>query len=632
MKLALVALGLVVGFCSLTHAQNSDVHVKLTLAKDSFRIGEPIELIMEFTADGPGYAVDTIPDRKQITTDLINISPDIGVFHWLEDFNRNARHGRDVSMSQTLTSTPTRVPIVLNDSLRFDRPGTYTVSVTTRRLLTESPRQALTTNEVSFNVRAMTESDEASEVKRIAALLDAKRDLNTDENVTQQLSFLTGVASTREKVRRFIDQENRSGNYSAHIMYGLYIARDRGLVLSLLENAIRDPAIPVSWSLLGAVSSVRYLRENAASSRPGESDIDSTPTKRANQIKDSYITEIASGLSKRSGTSLTTTAKTILMSMRKENGSTGPIEAEVRRILIQNFDSFHEFDREYLLDRQWEQLRDPSLVPSLKKLLAYSGPSTKNVYDTALLRLTELSEADARPFIVREIRDPRSLINLSVLTGLKDESLPEVDGDLLAQIRTLASSAKVQDRLFLKQKGSLAARYATSGIYQELLEIYRLNGNKIDPESRGTLLAYLAKHNEAEAVPLIEKSLEQVEPEQVYSVLGSLTSLHYSDGIRDVLKKQLQLESPSQASQAAYLISIHGKAEDQSLLLERLARWNETWRSRAAEANNNSQGSVERELVLGLISSKAWKLLPEKVSELRASCVSEQCRQSVSRL
>lgn len=209
------------------------VHVKLSLAdnKTTYRTGEPIKLILEFTADSDGYQVDTIPDRSEPANDAISVSPDSGVYHWLDEFRGGRHYARCVISLAKLSTNPTRLEILLNDSIRFDRPGKYSVQVTTHRVslislrLESHPPIALTTNEVSFEVQPMSVADEEREVKRLSDLLDAARGWQAEERLTQELSFLTGDASLREKVRRFLNSEGRSGNYGQHTTFGLFIAR-----------------------------------------------------------------------------------------------------------------------------------------------------------------------------------------------------------------------------------------------------------------------------------------------------------------------------------------------------------------------------------------------------------------------
>src|ERR1051326_811694 len=120
---------------ALAQTAPTDVHVKLVLANSqtTFRIGDEIKFFLEFTADRDGYQADTIADGTQPTTDTLKISPDSGAYHWLKETG-GTTWGRDVLSFQKLSTTPTRVGLVLNDSIRIDRPGKYSATVTTRRV------------------------------------------------------------------------------------------------------------------------------------------------------------------------------------------------------------------------------------------------------------------------------------------------------------------------------------------------------------------------------------------------------------------------------------------------------------------------------------------------------------------
>jgi len=142
-------------------AQDSagDVQVKLSLAdnKTSFRAGDPIRLVLEFTADHEGYDVDTVTDKTGSPSDTVFISPDAGLFHWMDEYLSGSRSFRDYFSVQKLSMTPTRVELILNYLVRFERPGRYSVKVRTSRVTQRkdindrAPRAiTLTSNEVSF--------------------------------------------------------------------------------------------------------------------------------------------------------------------------------------------------------------------------------------------------------------------------------------------------------------------------------------------------------------------------------------------------------------------------------------------------------------------------------------------------
>jgi hypothetical protein len=617
------------------------VNVKLSFVdnKTIYKIGEPIKLVMEFTADRDGYIVEYLPDAKEPGMDTTVVTPESGVTRWLDELNYRRGLGRDYMATDKLTNTPRRVEFFLNDTVRFDAPGRYTVSVNTRRIWKTTPSSGDTktlptsTNSISFEVVPMTELEEETEVKRIVDLLASRRDPRGDDELGLRLSYLTGDPSTREKVKRFLSNDSRKGNFNAHMSYGLYIASNRPLVLKLLEDAMRDPSRPVTSQLLGVATSLKMFLTHNVREQPA------TPTAaleytdpRVTEISDAYVMELAAGLGKRSGDSQTTTATTILMALPKDSQAATAGLREVRRILVQQFDTLHPFSQENLLQIHWEQLRDPALVPSLKKMLAATGTASSHLRGVALKRLLELAPDDARPYVIAEIRDPQSLVDREVLGQLKDESLPEVDASLLEQLRRLVASDQPHDNVWLRVKTPLLVRFATANIYGSVLELYRASrARTMWPEPRAALLAYLAKQNELEAVPLIEQAISEVKPGSEPTFLSELTKLYYSDAIGALLKKLLETEDAAHASHAAYLIGRQGSAGDEQVLEARLKRWREQWGNRLAEAEAQSQGQVERELIDALIRGKSWKLPAERVRELQQSCITKICKDSFQR-
>ena len=633
-------LCLLVLSATISSAQTSeptDVHVKLSLAenKSVYRIGEPIKLVMEFTADREGYVIEVLPDTDGPLSDTISVSPEMGVTQWLAELTDNRYFGRCVLQTEELKS-PRRLEIVLNDSLRFDNPGRYTVSVKTRRVSRRStdvrqPSEPLTlsTNVISFEIQSMSEADETKEVKRLSDLLDATRN-SRDVEIARRLSYLTGDSSAREKVRRFLDPEQQSGNNSAQLYQGLFIARNRGLVLKLIESAMREPATPVTSQMLWAAIRLRMLISYGISPKPAGPSaliLQTEENPRHREISEAYLTELAAGLGKRTGTSQTGTALTLFMVTPPGSLVESAGLGEVRRILVQHFDTLHPYSQEWLLSAQWERMRDVSLVPSLKKMLAPTSTASKNLHDSALKRLLEMAPDEARSYVVAEILDPASLVDPQILGALKEESLPEVDASLLEQIRKLAQSTDGLGQAFLRSKTAVLVRFATDNIYGELMQLYQQTGN-LPRDGRAALLAYFAKHNDREAGPLIEQAVAELKPGEYPQILSDMTALYYSESMSVLLKKIMQTDDPPLASHAAYLIGKHGSAGDEKLLEARLNRWQEQWRDRILEADAQQQGQIERELIYALIHGKSWKLTPERVRELQTSCATQLCKQS----
>src|SRR5262245_1038596 len=630
---------------AIAQTAGADVKVRLSLdgGKSVYRIGEPIRLILSFTSDADGYQLNTTTTKPASPVDELRVTPDEGVSHWLDEYSGKHRYAPDYAIMREITATPAIVQLTLNDWFRFDRPGKYSVQVKTRRVSrAENPRNPapvinLLTNEVSFEMAPMTESEEEQEVRRLSALLDATRSQKEEDRISEELSYLVGEASAREKARRYVASEGRSGNYYQNIFYGLFIARDRAPVRRLLEGALRDPNTPATHQLLHTLTRLRLLQEGGEPpSASGFDELGNPNQQRYSEIQDEYLRELAASLQKRTGKNRTTTAMTLLLNAPKEPDRAAPMLSDARKILLQEFDGLSIYDQELLLNGYWDKFRDPSIKPSLERMLTkerqWQGYSVRA---SALKRLIELDPDRSRSFVVAELRDPDSFVDVEVLGALKDETLPEADAALLEQIRRLAPLKQKRDSIILQHKTMLAARYASPAIYEGLLEAYQDWGAKWKELARAGLLGYLARYNEAQAMPLIEQSLEEWGPDRGSWFLLNLTSSNYPKAVDEYLRKRLESDDPQWISTASHIMSQRGPAADRPLIEARLDRWVKEWKPRGAEldaAGDDPKATVQRmtqvNLIMALMLGKAWKLPEEKIKQLQQNCVTKACRQN----
>jgi hypothetical protein len=241
--------------------QNAAVRATLSLSFDKkvFRAGEPIRLVMSFTSKRDGYQLNDTTTKPPSAVDAITVSPDADVHAWAAEYTGGGGYHPDYAAVRALSRTPTKVELTLNDWYRFDRAGRYTVKVTTSRVLGPGGRAwegaalHLTTNEVSFEVVEMSEEEEeAAEVGRLSALLDAAKCWQEEARLGEELSYLSGGPSTREKLRHYLagSRTGGPGNFAQNIYFGLVMARDHALTVRLLEAAIRDHSVAPTHGLL----------------------------------------------------------------------------------------------------------------------------------------------------------------------------------------------------------------------------------------------------------------------------------------------------------------------------------------------------------------------------------------------
>ena len=460
---------------------------------------------------------------------------------------------------------------------------------------------------------------------------------NEEANVSEQLAYLTGDTATREKVRWFLEPQGRSGNYSQNIYYGLFIARNRGLALQLLEAALRDSSIPATYQLLQTTVALRLLNEGAIGVGAwGLTLVDGAnqPKSRSTQLKEDYVRELSASLLKRTGPSRTTTAITILQNLPADRDQAALIITSARDVLVKEFEALHPFTQENLLRTHWDQIKDPALIPSIERILTDKKlPQAQLLRNTALGRIRELAPERARPFFVAEISDPESLADFEVLTALDALYLPEVDQALLKQIGNRSSLKPTRDSLYLKHKASLAARFATAEIYEPLMELYQAMANKWPADVRASFLAYFVRHNESQAIPMVEQTLREIGAAQYFNFLPHFTKLYYSDAVDALMRKLLESDEPEAVNTVSYVMSLHGPESDRQFLESRLARWQKEWTKRVPDLDadesdaNVVQSMVQVNLISALITAKGWKLAENEIIQLKEKCISRICRQ-----
>lgn len=358
--------------CASLAQQDPDVQVRLSLAngKDSYRGGEPIVLELTFTARVLGYRINEITTEPASPVDQVLLSPAKGVYPWLDDYSRERRYVPDYETSNELQlGQPVTIELPLNALYRFDEPGRYTVHVVTSRItsgdfLHPKSAGALTSNDVSFDTVPMDDSDEAAKAEHLESLIRSARDLRTAQRYASQLQWLAGDPSTHVKLSLFLHPKEFYP-FGVDVSYGLWVARNRALVVSTLEQAMSDPQQPI-----GPVASVLQMAVALKSRVELPYDPASTnPLPQVNRIEDDYMRRIAATLSLRQDANLASTAVTLLTSLA-QRGKTGTPEFEAaREAIITHFADVNEYQVDWVLNAYGKYLEDSRMIPALENML-----------------------------------------------------------------------------------------------------------------------------------------------------------------------------------------------------------------------------------------------------------------------
>ncbi len=187
---------------AISPADSSSVAVSLEPheKQTQFELGDPIALDLVFTAKSPGYAVFLDSNRFNAPQDLVNVTPTDGWFR-----SQGQQNG---GSPEDLGPGPVRIPVMLNRSVVFQRPGHYEISITTRRLVpsrtgvpTSVPGVCCrpvdwseTTNAIGIDILPRDEHEESVLVAQLSGLLERKPETElSDEWKKQQQPLLSDL-------------------------------------------------------------------------------------------------------------------------------------------------------------------------------------------------------------------------------------------------------------------------------------------------------------------------------------------------------------------------------------------------------------------------------------------------------
>jgi hypothetical protein len=586
------------------------VRLELSLAagKTTFRSGEPILLELAFTAMEPGYSLNTTTTNPASPVDTLVLSPTDGVFPWLDDQARGNRYSPDYAALVSLEADkPVTLSLPLNAVYRFDSPGHYIVHVVTNRLVggenigSQHPVAVLASNEVRFAIEPMSAEEDGARAAALERQIREATDQRHAQSLANELDWLTGDASTQVELSLFLHPKTFYP-FGVSVDRGLWLARNRAMVVAALERALGDPAqpLPAGSTLLstaiGLKARLQVPYDPAAPDKP-------LPTE---QIESDYLKHIAATLPHRVGEPLVTSALTLFTRLARRKETAGP-----------------EFNVDWVLNAYGSYLQDTRMIPALENILqTQSKPVLNGERAAALAQLIKLGAQSVRRFVLQDICATHS-ITLNAVSNAPFDTLPEADECFKAQIYAPAATNTNRARVDLQQKTALAARFATKAIYDDLLALYEKSGNNLDGQARGALLAYFMRWDAHRGRPLLDAALpltaEQFEP----NILFALFSTQYSDGLEAFLRERLAVGPPPQVAAAAFELSRYGPAEDQDLLRKRLDRWRTQWSGKDIP---QAEGQLEEELVMYITHGEHWQLSDVDARRLRESCVSQQCR------
>jgi hypothetical protein len=501
--------------------------LRLSTNSSVYRQGELIPLDLAFTAETPNrYRLDlSVYDRNgRSGTDKFVIDPSEGSEDPLEAYFKSliALLGSHRDF-QFLSGSPKLIHLDLNEWIRFDKPGSYRVSVVSRRIgdvAAGNENFGGITKEIASNSIELQIIEPDPEWQRSLlhnALVELSRSAparwlkpsDARDLALRQLRYL-GSADAALEMARHLRGEETTDDWQ--YMFGLVGSPNRMAGLDEMRKLLVDPDFPVSEAFLNTIS-VLPLDPN---------DSPESLRKQWGENQKAARYTLLDVLPNKKGTALAMSLFTASDGI--EPGAPPELRSKLLGEFVAHFAELSASQQLRWLDGQypqsifqpvghvpshWPLVRDPRLVPALRTIATqytdFPQPNQIDAHEAlevsaiALIRWYELDPEGARPAVIAEIVRPKPRYSANTLGMLPDKVLLN-EQHLIAEHFLATDSYAVEGNL-----ASLLNRYADAAVLDEVLPKIK---KKVGPWAcipEINAVAYVQRVDPEAAKPLSER-------------------------------------------------------------------------------------------------------------------------------
>ena len=526
--------------------------------------------------------------------------------------------------SSDLTTEPKSYSYTLTNRFRFDTPGKYTVRLSLTIGLDDDTNQLQTWgiptarhNSVSKTAELVLDIVPAREEWKKSAL---------EQGVTAWTktppAYTNPPSPERLKYQQEINTFCNLGTPEAAVAFADLLSRGIDTTHCLKINSNKEAAEAEMRHLLVAPDvGVRtmFFGEyaellNRSTAAPGPVSV-LTP-KVINEVRDTLFASLPKKTPEAMILSLETVLRNPMYGYGAMPGSAyylrEPYSHEVIAMAAANYDRLSEEAQAALLDREWDHIRSPLMLPVIRR-------EAERGDGQALLRWQELDSAAATAFMRKELIQPAPRFS-ALYIRLPEESLPAQAQQLAANFVALSKQKE------LIAEATLLHRYATPATLPTVLPFIDQHLAGWSCEVQIPVLAYLLKVSPDDARTRIEPILKTVQPGYCPRgrFLPNLGFMQASPVLDMLAAKQIQDGTPEADDAANYLWG-YGSAAMKPTVWEQLSRWHKRYvKSRAEPRKGNGTMAPEDYLTYRLDSSliqaytkaDGWTLSPEDARNL----------------
>jgi hypothetical protein len=590
---------------------------EISAAKSEFYSGELIPLQLSFTSTQPktflaetrlqdrigrmNGAEEFLVDPAALIEDPLHGLPGVGG-------GMGGISGGPILLSEK----PFAFERLLNEWVRFRRPGQYRIAVLSRRVRQDGSGAPL---ELVSNILTLriVPAPAAWAKQQIA---DAVRVLDAPADPSQEAQLLRQRAGS---TLRFLESPEAALELVRHLGSGNDI-NSWSLYAGVLGSPYRKQLLPVMEARLIASDQPVWPRYLDTLSRLSEL-VASGGTRK------DYTARLIASLPSKEPAARVISMNTLLDSGGPDAAGSAWIPA-VAASIVADFQHLPSNLQINLIESRWNIIGGPAMLPILREIYAY--PLEPQVgRDIAVRRIYELAPEEGRRIILSQLSGRDASLSLSTLEMLPDRSLPELN-DLLA---SRLEAGQYPDALIL--------RYATGDIVQRVEQAYLKRNADLDrqklPHCGGPLIYYFLQHDPAFGEKELRSDMDKPGGFPACYDIGfqfqSLDRNAYSPGLERLAIQFLGSPIVAVKRGAAEVLGKYGSPAAQKPLWDTLEYFRSWWKGREADLDgpDGREGiQFERALRIALAQADGWTLQRDGLNRLLDLCTSNWCKQEVS--
>lgn len=651
----------VVAACLLaatTEAQQpAGLHFEITVpdGKTVWRLGERVPITMRFWASTPNRW--TADSRTQDRIGRLNfteeffVEPSEAVRDPLTGLGgQSGGMGGLSGGPHELGVEPYEIERDLNEWIEFSRPGTYRVTVVSRRVSpifaasktdrmrvsnSRSAAVELSSNTLTLHIVEATPAWASARLNQAIVMLnETSRDSGSDPSrrlAGRTLRFLRTEQAAREMVLR-LGSGHDTPIYD--FRHGILSSPHRAAILPYMEQRLVAPGQPVNDMFIHTLTTLATLvREPPQTPLPAagpEREVALEERRRraerTERRRAGYFDRLAVALSSKTP-SAAAVASASLSAFAKRQQPRPAWHSQVVQGVRDTFRSLPFNEQRDLLTHRWHEIAGPEMIPVLEGLYRRPLPDAPNrdVLNLAVRRLYDLDPSSTRQLIVEEIRMPTIGVDLKTKLRLNDETLPELYEWFNAHLWPGSYGA---DELIL--------RFGDGSFVELALGALRIREQQFGAAGQASCVSalhfYVLKHARQQGIEAFRRAFRAsaIEKPGCLAFGQKVKGAHaWSPGLELVLGT-LPASAPAVAIRSATsLLGRYGSADAEDHLWSRLEQFHQRWAGRAEEMVDGGPlgpTQLERELRIALARGSGWVLDDDGWARLRRLCVSDWCR------